>query len=82
MPVVHAAVDDSAACSGRAASSSARDRHACVDDEFETITGGRLAPERFFPGRVAKIAPSAPELVALICGLRTLGARSERRAVA
>ena len=45
-----------------------------VDDEFDAISGGRVAPEQLFLDRAAQMALSVPEWVALTGGLRALGA--------
>ncbi|WP_203311075.1 catalase/peroxidase HPI [Sphingomonas beigongshangi] len=45
-----------------------------VDDQFDTITGGKLSPEQLFLDKANLLALSAPEWVVLTGGLRALGA--------
>ena len=45
-----------------------------VDDRFEDVTGGKLAPEQMFLDRANLLGLSAPEWAVLTAGLRTLGA--------
>ena len=45
-----------------------------VDDQFDTITQGRVAPEELFLDKAALLKLSAPEWVVLTGGLRALGA--------
>ncbi len=48
-----------------------------VDPEFEQITGGRVPPENLFLDKANLLSLSAPEWVALVGGLRVLGANHE-----
>jgi catalase-peroxidase len=45
-----------------------------VDDRFEDVTGGKLAPEQMFLDRANLLGLSAPEWAVLTAGLRALGA--------
>ncbi|KTT67104.1 catalase/peroxidase HPI [Sphingomonas sanguinis] len=45
-----------------------------VDDQFDAITQGRVAPEELFLDKAALLKLSAPEWVVLTGGLRALGA--------
>ena len=45
-----------------------------VDDQFATITRGRVSPEQLFLDKAALLTLSAPEWVVLTGGLRVLGA--------
>ncbi|WP_294354213.1 catalase/peroxidase HPI [uncultured Sphingomonas sp.] len=45
-----------------------------VDDRFEDVTGGKIAPEQMFLDRANLLALSAPEWAVLTAGLRALGA--------
>ena len=48
-----------------------------VDPEFESITGGRVSPENLFLDKANLLSLSAPEWVALVGGLRVLGANHD-----
>ncbi|SEL14346.1 catalase-peroxidase [Sphingomonas palmae] len=45
-----------------------------VDDRFEDVTGGKIAPEQMFLDRANLLGLSAPEWAVLTAGLRALGA--------